>query len=126
MPIDYVVANGDPITTHADMPYVDFTTQLQNLAAVNLGTMAYSIDFTTHTTSTTDYTTWVNTEWSTGDWWYRRQNELWEADQIKFNNPFDDEYRTVTETDKDNEDFDTTEIRNYLETLREEVVVTED
>lgn len=104
MPIDYVVTT--PLTIHADV--------------VN------SIDFTTSTTSTTDYTTWINTEWYTGDWWYRGQNELWGTDQVKFNNPFDDEYRTVTETDKDNEDFDTTEINKYLETLREEVVATED
>lgn len=106
MPIDYVVTNGDPITIHADT--------------------TYSVDFTAHTTSTTDFETWINTEWLTGNWWYCRQNGLWGVDQTKFNNPFDDTYRTVTETDKDNEDFDTTEINKYLETLREEVVATED
>ena len=94
------------------------------------------IDYTT----TTDYINWVNTEWNTGDWWYRRPDELREADLnvSRFNaehydGPFDGTYpvmissfRTATETDEDNEDFDTTEINKYLETLREEVAVTED
>lgn len=130
-------ANGDQTTIYADTvytyadtvyTYVDLIPQMQDIVGANFATYPVGTGTNQYAPAsfTTDYETWIKTEWNTGNWWYRRQNELWEADQIKFNNPFDDEYRIDTEADKDNEDFDTTEINKYLETLREEVVATKD
>lgn len=132
MPTNYTVAvaNGDQTTIYADAvsTYADLTTQMQDIIGADFATYPVGTGTNQYTPAsfTTDYETWIHTEWNTGDWWYRRQNELWGVDQIKFNNPFDDAHRTDTEADKDSEDFDTTEINKYLETLREEVVATKD
>lgn len=112
---------------------IDYTTTTDYINWVNTNTTGH-INWVN--TNTTDYINWVNTEWNTGDWWYRRLDELREAERTKleeiylnsayYNGLFGGIYRTATETNEDNEDFDTTEINKYLETLREEVAVTED